>query len=820
MGPTRQRFDPDEVLASLVAARPGRLVHAVRTTARPGRTTGMPEWTDPDLVRRLGDAGISQLWLHQRTAADAIHAGQHVVMATGTASGKSLAYLLPFLSGATSGSGAGARVGAAAGPGSADCALYLAPTKALAADQLAAVNRLAVSGVRAATYDGDTPAEERRWIRRHANLVLTNPDLLHASLLPGHEHWAGFLRRLRYVVVDECHTYRGVFGSHVAAVLRRLRRVCAQYRSAPTFAFASATVGAPARHASTLCALPVLAVTDDGSPSPAMTLALWEPPVMPVTGPEGAAHPSPGPDPSPGGVPDHVGGGDDRSLEVPHGGVAAVRPEASGVRASALSESAELMARLVAGGAQTLTFARSRAGVEAVAERTRRLLASTQPGPDRIAAYRGGYLPEERRELERRLRARDLLGVAATNALELGIDIAGMDAVVMAGWPGSIASLWQQAGRAGRGGDPALAVLVPGDDPLDSYLVHHPAAFLGASVEAAVCDPDNPYVLAGHLVAAAEEIPLTESDEALFGPVMPQLLPGLCERGLLRRRPRGWFPVRPETRRVPASLRTSGPGVCIVEDGTGRVLGSVDRARASAVVHPGAVHLHQGRTYVTTALDLDEGTALVVAGDPGWFTVARSVSAFDIVEALTRRQGPNCTMVYGAVTVRSRVTSFTRRLPSGRVLGQHPLTLPEHTVATQAVWWTTSEDVLTGVGLEPGRWAGALHAAEHAAIGLLPLVATADRWDIGGVSTVCHPDTEKPTVMVYDGYPGGAGFAERGFAAAATWLSATRDAVAGCPCSSGCPSCVQSPKCGNGNRPLDKDGAVVVLDLLRQGLGG
>jgi DEAD/DEAH box helicase domain-containing protein len=430
-----------------------------------------------------------------------------------------------------------------------------------------------------------------------------------------------------------------------------------------------------------------------------------------------------------------------------------------------------------------------------------------------VAAYRGGYLPEERRELERALRSGELVGLAATNALELGIDVNGLDAVLLAGWPGTRASLWQQAGRAGRAGGESLAVLVAADDPLDTYLVHHPRAIFDAPVEAAVLDPENPHVLGLHLAAAAAELHVTEEDAALFGPTMVPLLDALVSKGVLRRRPRGWFWGRSDRASDHVSLRGSGETVRIVEQRTGRVLGTVDDARAHSAVHTGAVYLHQGETYVVMELDLADASALVVAGDPGWSTQARSVSAFDIVAVERAQDWGQLTCAFGPVKVHTQVTSFLRRLPTGEVLGEHPLDLPVRTLSTKAVWWTIPPEVLGSAGIAQPDIPGATHAAEHAAIGMLPLVATSDRWDIGGVSTALHPGTGLPTILIYDGHPGGAGFAERGFEAVRTWLRGTRDAIAACECLAGCPSCVQSPKCGNGNEPLDKAKAVRLLDL-------
>ncbi|EWT03654.1 helicase [Intrasporangium oryzae NRRL B-24470] len=759
-------LDPAGLLGRLAGDEPGRLLHVHEVPARTARLAEWPEWVDPTLLGALVGSGIAAPWSHQVEVAEAARLGRHVVVATGTASGKSLGYLLPVLSDLIE--------GAAAPNGRGTTALYVSPTKALAADQLARVTGLALPGVRPATYDGDTPSDERRWIRDHANLVLTNPDLLHHSLLPGHDRWASFLRALRYVVIDECHVYKGVFGSHQAAVLRRLRRVAARYRATPTFVFASATVAEPEEHASRLLGMPVSAVTLDGSPRGAMTFALWEPPLS--TDEQGASK-----------------------------------------RVSTLTEVGSLLAGCVREDVQTVAFARSRAAVEVVATIARERVSVSDEG--RIAAYRGGYLPEERRELERGLRGRDILGLAATNALELGVDVSGLDAVLLAGWPGTRASLWQQAGRAGRSGGRSLAVLVAADDPLDTYVVHHPETVFGRGVEATVVDPDNPYVLAPHLAAAAAELPMTEADVEVFGPQTLPLLDALVARGILKKRPRGWFWGRDDRPADHLSLRGAGEPVRIVETRTGRVIGTVDDASAHAQVHTGAVHLHQGQSWVITELDLDDHAAFAVRGDPGWTTQARSTSEFEIVHELEHEDWGPLRCSFGHVTVRNQVVSFLRRLPGGEVLGEHPLDLPPRSLATKAVWWTLPVEVLEAVGVDEAAIPGAAHAAEHAAIGMLPLFATADRWDIGGVSTALHPDTGLPTILIYDGHPGGAGFAERGFRQIRTWLGATRDAIESCECPSGCPSCIQSPKCGNGNEPLDKRGALALLDLTLRHAG-
>lgn len=435
----------------------------------------------------------------------------------------------------------------------------------------------------------------------------------------------------------------------------------------------------------------------------------------------------------------------------------------------------------------------------------------------RVAAYRAGYLATDRRGLEEALRSGELLGLATTNALELGVDITGLDAVLIAGWPGTRASLWQQAGRAGRRGEDAVAVFVARDDPLDTYLVHHPEAIFGRSVEATVLDPDNPYVLEPHLCAAASEIPLTEEDLALFGPGAEEVLAGLVERRMLRRRPHGWFWTRRDRASALTDIRgTGGPPVQIADIESGQLLGTVDEAAAHGSVHTGAVYLHQGATYVVDELDLDEGVALVRGDEPGYSTWARDVTEIEIRRTLHEEEwGSPGTVHFGEVEVTRQVVAYLKRdVRTGAVLGEQPLDLPERTLNSRAVWWTISPEAAERLLKENVDLRGAAHAAEHAAIGLLPLFATCDRWDIGGVSTALHADTGRLTVFVYDGHEGGAGFAERGYAAARDWLTATREAIATCECKDGCPSCIQSPKCGNGNDPLSKAGALRLLDTV------
>ena len=760
--------DPAAALILRLGAESGRLVHVEHIAARTGQRAPWPDWVPAEVTARFSGAGVPAPWAHQAVAADLARSGQNVIISTPAASGKSLGYLLPALTAVLEGA----------------TALYIAPTRALAADQLRAVRALGIDGVRAAVLDGDTPAAERDWARAHAAYLLTTPDMLHHMLLPRHARWNGFFRRLQYVIVDECHGYRGVFGSHVAHVLRRLRRVAAHHGGAarpagPVFLLASATISEPAACALLLTGQRAEEVTESAAPRGPLTFGLWEPPLTAARGEAGAP-----------------------------------------IRRTATAEAAGLLADLVAQNVPSLAFSRSRRGAEAVAMGARRALAEAgTPGlGERVAAYRSGYLPEDRRGLEQALRTGAITGLAATTALELGVDISGLDAVLIAGWPGTRAALWQQAGRAGRDGRGAVAVLIARDDPLDTYLVHHPEALLRRPVEATVLDPGNPYVLAPHLCAAAAELPLTEADLALFGPESVAVTEALIRRGMLRRR----GPVICWTRRGRAArtgLRgTGGRPVKIVEAPTGRLVGTVDEPSAHVLVHTGAVYPHQGEMYLVARLDLADSVALVEAADPGYATSAREVTAIEVAAELRRSAWGGAAVHFGDVQVTRQVTSFVRRgLETGRPLGEVPLDLPPRTLRTRAVWWTipdSQRSVLAGLGVD---LPGAAHAAEHASIGLLPLFAACDRWDIGGVSADVHPATGQLTVFVYDGHDGGAGFAERGYQAAAEWLRATAEAIRSCECQAGCPSCIQSPKCGNGNEPLSKNGAVLLLECLLEG---
>ena len=821
----------EDLLSHLTAplVRRSCLTHVERRPARAGRRGSFPAWTDPRLLQHLAERGITAPWIHQEQAAQLAHAGQDVVLATATASGKSLAYLLPVLT------AIGAREHDYEAPRA--TALYLSPTKALAADQLTNITAMAdgagIRDARVAVYDGDTPTEQRRWVRRHGTVVLTNPDMLHFGILPGHEQWAHFFRALRYVIIDECHSYRGVFGSHVSMVMRRLRRIAAHYRADPTFILASATTANPEISASRLIGRDVEAVTEDGSPRAGLTIGLWEPGTR--TRVDGRGDPAAWAQrgtgaPGAGDVlgddlDDELGEGQDGEQGADGAGRRAEDP----LRRSATSEAAALLADLVEQDVQTLVFARSRRGAELVSSGAQRLLTqkaehsgspSLMDSASRIAAYRGGYLARERRALEDDLRSGELRALASTNALELGIDIAGLDAVVVAGWPGTRASLWQQFGRAGRRQDAdggALALFVAREDPLDTYVVHHPETLFGAEVEAAVFDPANPYVMTPHLCAAASELAIRDGEEGIFGPTARDLLTTLAARGVLRSRASGWYWTMSESAHGLTDLRGSGgEPVRIVEQSSGVLLGTVDAASAHTQVHDGAVYLHQGRSYVVDRLDVDLAAAFVHREDPLHTTHPQSTSTLRIrqVDREIAWSG-GVQLCFGTVDVTDQVTGYQMRdVYTQAVLAQHPLDLPPRTLTTKAVWWVIPRERTDAAEIPAEELPGALHAAEHAAISMLPLLATCDRWDIGGLSAALHEDTGEPTIFVYDGAPGGAGFAERGADDADAWLRATADMIGECRCETGCPACVVSPKCGNGNEPLSKAQAMRLLELL------
>lgn len=776
---------------------PSEVTHTRTILAREAETSPWPGWLHPHLVDAFQSLGIDEPYSHQLQAAQAAHCSdghQHLIVATGTASGKSLAYQIPILDAIHRGE---------TDPGSGftrkeATVLYLSPTKALAADQLAALKSLGIKSLRAETYDGDTDPATRRWIRQHANLILCNPDMLHFGLLPHHRLWASFLRKLRYIVIDEAHTYRGVFGANVALLLRRLRRVCALYGSFPVFIGASATSANPAQSFSRLIGVQeqaVTAITHDTAPHGQTHVLLWEPPFKDL--------------------------GTQDKLAASQQGTGG--ENGAPVRVSVIEQAASMLTDLVIDRTRTIAFVKSRRAAEAIAQRAGTYLDEVEPGlSHRVQAYRSGYLPKERRALEAGMRSGQLLAVASTNALELGIDIAGLDAVLVGGWPGTRASFFQQIGRAGRAGQESLAVFIASEDPLDTYLVHHPENIFDQGVEATVFDPTNPYIMSPHLCAAAAERPIRADELELFGADARLLLDRLVAQGYLRARASGWYWTHPENAADFVDLRGGGgPALQIIDLETGSVIGTMGAGQSHAQAHPGAIYTHQGVTFLVEDLDEDKGIIAVSRVYPDFYTQARDITEVSVLSDEQVDDFGALAVHYGTVRVRHQVVSYQRKSLVGQeVLREEPLDLAPQNLMTRAVWFTFSPGLLASAGIEEKDFPGALHAAEHAMIGLLPLIATCDRWDIGGLSTALHLDTELPTIFVYDGYQGGSGCAERGFMAARTWVQATLDAIAACECSSGCPSCVQSPKCGNRNEPLDKEGASKVLTVLLELMGG
>ena len=838
-GAPAPRPGPEALVRLLRAMSAGddRLVGLVELPGRPERASDWPEWVHPLVRGAWARRGVERPWSHQREALDATASGADVVVATGTGSGKSLAAWTPLLSD-LAGAGPTTRISAVHRR---PTALYLSPTKALAADQCASLEALMEGGPRlasASTCDGDTPREAKEWARANADALLTNPDYLHHVMLPAHGRWTRVLASLRYIIIDELHHWRGVTGSHIALVVRRLLRACHRLGADPRVIMLSATVRDPALVGAAMTGRPATAVTRDGSPAGPRHLALWQGGLVDDgSGAEpssSGALASPAPFSSPGDPASQgVLADGDRVLGAPV------------VRRSAGAEAAGLTARLVEEGARLLAFVRSRAGAEAVAAQVRdRLSSRGSPLAGRVGAYRGGYLPEERRALEAAIRSGRVRALATTSALELGLDISGLDATVTAGWPGTRASLWQQIGRAGRAGRAGVSVLIASENPLDAYLVRHPEDIL-AEVEAAVIDPSNPWVLAPHLCAAAAEAPLTEADSAYFGPGLADVVGALERDGLLRRRPAGWFwdATRPERPSDLTDLRGGGGDVQIV-DPAGVVIGTIDEGSADAHVFPDAVYVHQGRTYHVLSLSSVTGAAgpvgwgrapvgappLVAPVRPGDQRVAvveevrtplrtrastHTSVAIRGVEASWTSPDGLLTWCFGPTDVSTRVTDYDLlRLPGLEFIRNTELAMPTRTLPTRSAWFQLERGAEAVLGIGAADLPGALHAAEHAMIAILPLIATCDRWDLGGLSTQSHDDTGRPTVFVHDAFRGGAGHTRSGYARAAQWIGAALEAVRECPCEDGCPRCVQSPKCGNGNEPLSKAGAVALLGFV------
>jgi DEAD/DEAH box helicase domain-containing protein len=752
--PTTHDVEPWEQLLD-TGRSDERLVYNDFYKARSARFVDVPDDLHPLVQDALARRGIDRLYAHQREALDAAWAAPTIVT-TGTASGKSLCFQLPTLELLTRDPTARA--------------LYLYPTKALAQDQARSLHAFGLSGqIRSAIYDGDTPRQERTAIRRRSNLILTNPDMLHVGILPHHAAWADLFANLAFVVIDEAHVYRGVFGSHVGNVLRRLRRAAAFYGTAPRFLLTSATIANPLELAETLTGLDgIRLVDDDAAPRAARRVAIWNPPLL---------------------------------------------DEQLGTRASALYEAAELLAELISTGARTICFMKSRKGVELILRHTRDRLEPELA--ERLAPYRGGYTPAQRHEIEARLASGELLGVVATDALELGIDIGELDAAICVTFPGTVASLRQMWGRAGRRGR-GLAVYIAGEDALDQFFARHPAEFLRRPVEAAIIDPRSPEIREEHLVCAAHEAPLTEEDDQILGGDVVGDARVLAQAGLLRERATGFVPARPED--YPAArvaLRSaSADSFVLIEAESGEVLGTIEAARAFSTVHAGAVYLHLGRSYEVLELELDARRALLQPFSGEHFTQTKRESMIYIERLEQRLETHGVALSYGAVVYSETVLGYQRkRLQDHSVIDFQSLELPTTEFTTRALWYELDE-LIDAEPFPPEHLLGALHALEHGQIAVLPLIAMCDRWDIGGLSTNAHPQTGGPTIFIYDGHPGGVGITRRGFERFDHLVADARRLIGECPCRSGCPSCVQSPKCGNLNEPLSKTGALELLERL------
>jgi len=749
-----------------LVAQPGysdQIVHVEHMSRRRATHGELERPLVAALQDSLSEHGLLPLYTHQAEAVNKARQGMNMVVSTASASGKSLCYNTAVMESLLT--------------EHSSRALYLFPTKALAQDQLRALQELFCPGLikwdEVATFDGDTPQSARADIRKRARIILTNPDMLHVGILPNHQAWSRFLRHLRYVVIDEAHSYRGIFGSHVTGVMRRLRRLCELYGSQPQFICCSATIANPGEHAEQLAGLPFTVVDNDGSPHGGKEFIFWNPPII---------------------------------------------DEVRSVRRSANSEATGLFSELVSGDIRTLTFARSRRLTELIYNYSRRKLAETAPAlVNRIRPYRAGYLPADRRQIEQELFSGRLLGVVATNALELGIDVGDLEATILTGYPGSIASTWQQAGRSGRGKDDSLSILIGLDNPLDQYFMRHPDFFFGKSVENALVNPDNPYILRAHLLCAAWESPLTRADEKIFGPAFNQVRADLVEQGLLRERRHRWY-LSPSIF-YPAqgvNIRSgSAADFALIDTSTGVLLETVDADMAFFQVHPGAIYLHQGDSYLVTELDLLGHIAYIEPTMANYYTQTKELTDLSIIKVNQTKSCGTAQVFLGEVEVTTTVVGFKKKAQyTEEIIGEEPLDLPPQHFSTLALWFDLPVKTMIQVDESGLDLAGGLHAAEHAAIGILPLFALCDRNDIGGVSTPLHPDTGRAQIFIYDAHPGGVGIAEKGFELIEKLWEATLRTIAECPCEEGCPSCIQSPKCGNNNKPLDKRAAQMLLEGL------
>ncbi len=746
MGSFARELAADETLGRLV-------VHARTIPAIPARTARTERPLPKGVRGVLERMGIAELYAHQARAIDLIRDGRDVAVVTPTASGKSLVFTIPTIEAAL------------ADPGSR--ALYLFPYKALEQDQqrsLKELGRALFSGIdlTCEVYDGDTPAAARRRIKAHPpDVLITNPDMLHMGLLAYHADWRMLFEKLRFVVVDELHVYRGIFGAHLAHVLRRLWRIAEHYGASPRLIVASASIGNPGEFARALTGRDVEIVSESGAPRAARHFLFVNPAESPYTA------------------------------------------------------ATETLARSVKAGFKTIAFTKARR----ITELMHSWLLGRHPDlAGRVASYRAGYLPEERRAIEARLFRGELDGVISTSALELGIDVGGLDVCLLVGYPGSIMSAWQRIGRVGRTDRESLTVLFAMPDALDQYFMKRPGEFFDRPFEQAAVDPANPVIAAAHLVCAGAELPIREAEHGLWAGSEP-VFQALEGRGKLLRDAEGGALISLQRRpQRDVSLRSTGSSFAIVDVDKGRTIGSIDGVRVHHECHEGAIYLHAGQTWLVRRLDLDARKVEAVPADVDYYTQVAGEKETEILETLHERDAGRCRLGIGRLKVTVRIQGYERRrLRTQEPLSRHPLDVPPIVFETVGFWLAIPEALDGQITRGGGHFMGALHGAEHAMISLLPLFALCDRNDVGGISYSRNPQLGQPAIFIYDGYPGGIGLTSAVAERVEELIDRTITLLATCPCEDGCPSCVQSPKCGNGNRPLDKTGARRSLEVMSGG---
>jgi DEAD/DEAH box helicase domain-containing protein len=724
-----------------------QIVHIEKLPARPPRYCELSGGLHESMQKALSQQGIHSFYSHQATAIENVRNGKHVVIVTSTASGKTLCYSAPVIESIIR--------------DSLSTALFMYPTKALAQDQLRnlSIFQTESSGIQflAGTYDGDTPANLRRKLRDGANIILTNPDMLHQGILPQHARWNRFFTHLRFIVIDEVHAYRGIFGSHLANVVRRLSRICRHYGAAPQFICSSATIANPKDHAERICGRAMELVDNDGSPRGPKLFVFWNPPPLKT-----------------------LASGDADNWRI------------GGDRRSPVGEAVHLLSALVKEGVQTIAFVRTRLAAELIYKSCRDILRGvSRKLADSVHAYRGGYLPEQRREIERKLASKEILGVASTNALELGIDIGSLDACILVGYPGTIASLWQQSGRAGRGREESLVFLLGNNSPIDQYLMAHSAYVFAQNPENAVVDPDNPHISVGHIKCASAELPLSEDDAAQFGAYAPAVLELLEEDDTVRHIENNYYWARREYPAAEVNLRNiSGPVYTIQDAREGdKVIGTMDEISALSQLHTHAVYIHGAETYFVDSLSLDQKVAYVKKQDLDYYTQAVQMSDIRLDEKEQEQTWQGSILGYGDVTVTTSLPMFKKiRFHSRDSLGYEKLEMPPQTLETVALWFVPPQSLaaqLTEKGLLIGE---ALVGIANVFIEVAPLYVMCDVQDIGTV--IDSRNLGCDAMFVHDRYPGGMGYARRCADSFGDIMHTVADVIAGCGCSDGCPSCV------------------------------